>query len=297
MALFGMDISKWNGELNFSAVKRAGIRFAMVKATQGHALSAGHYLFEDSRFAANLRGLAAVGIPAGAYHFFTASNEAEAVREADFFIAACKPYRKLLPLWLACDAENYNNRWLLGLSRERLSALITRFCKRVEEAGFSACHYTNTDHIANFIDLDKIPYPVWQAHYIKNGVAKKPSQAGEKLAIHQYTASGQLIGVPGDFDLNFGYAPLSRKIIRQLTTLEDQTLDYIMKFSTGENLLAKLADKLVARELKPVRDESEARLVSLIRYHCALSEGESTHLAAYKFARELHEKLYRGMLA
>ena len=295
MPLFGIDLSKWNGEVNFAGLKSAGVRFAFVKASQGHALTSAHYLFADSHFARNVEGLAKAGIPAGAYHFFTAATEAEADREAAFFLDTCRPLADKLPLYLACDAEVYGNRWLAGLERAKLSALIARFCRRVEAAGFAACHYTNTDHIRNYIDLDAIPYPVWQAHYPGGGSVRKPADAGERLAVHQYTDKGQLIGVPGQFDLNFGYGPLARRIIHLRMPLEAKTLDYIAAYSSGEAILTRIADKLVLRGLRAVRDTSHERLVALLRFHLGLSEGEIAHLDAYRWNRELFRKLYDSL--
>lgn len=295
MPLFGIDVSKWNGRIHFAGLKNAGVRFAFIKASQGHALTSDHYLFADSRFRENVEGFTGVGIPVGAYHFFTASDEADADREADFFLDVCRPLADHLTLYLACDAEVYGNRWLEGLGRAELSALIARFCRRVEAAGFAACHYTNTDHIKNRIDLAAIPFPVWQAHYPGGGSVKKPADAGARLAVHQYTDRGQLIGVPGQFDLNFGYAPIARRIIRLRTPLEEQTLDYIARYPTGEAILTRIADKLVLRGLRTVRDDSHPRLVSLLRYHLGLTEEECAYLDAYAWHVELFRKLYDSL--
>ena len=64
--LFGTDLSTYNGEVDFEALKRAGVRFAIVKATQGHSLTANYYMFVDSKFKRNVEGLSRVGIPVGA---------------------------------------------------------------------------------------------------------------------------------------------------------------------------------------------------------------------------------------
>jgi len=295
MPLFGIDVSNYNRQINYAAAKIAGIRFAMVKASQGHSLYKDHYLFADSSFGYHVSGFTKVGIPVGAYHFFTASNMEEVYKEADFFLETVEPYRDSISLYLACDAENYNNKYLQGLSRSELSTLIDTFCSRVEAAGFKACHYTNTDHIRSYIDISKISFPVWQAHYISGGAVKKPTDAGEKLAIHQYTGSGQLPGVAGQYDLNFGYAPLARLIISRETTIEEKTLDYLESHGDGE-ILTKLADKLVLKKLKSIKTPSHEKLVPLLRYHCTLTEDETAHMNAYKWNTELFAKLYNAMI-
>lgn len=295
MALFGIDLSRYNGNVDFAAVKRAGVRFAMVKASQGHSLSSDDYLFRDSKFARNIEGLHKVGIPVGAYHFFTAATLTDCRKEADFFIETVRPYRDKLTLYLACDAENYGNKYLQDLSRSELTALVGEFCRRVGDAGFESCHYTNTDHIRNYIDLSKLDYPVWQAHYGSN--VSKPSDAGDKLAIHQYTGSGTLPGVSGAFDLNFGYAPLATLIVRERCGYEAQTFDYIGRFRGGEDILLRLADKLVERRLKPISDPSTPKLIALMRYYCGFDDAQSRYLSAYRYADDLYRKMYSACLA
>jgi len=295
MPIFGIDLSSYNRQINYAAAKIAGVRFAMVKASQGHSLYSRGYLFEDSSFKYHMEGLTKAGIMAGAYHFFTASTVEEARKEADFFIETVKPFKDKISLYLACDAENYNNKYLSGLSKDALTALINEFCARVESAGYHACHYTNTDHIRNFIDIHKISYPVWQAHYIADGSVKKPSDAGDKLAIHQYTGSGQLVGVVGQYDLNFGYAPLARLIIEARTPLEKKTIDYLAAYKSGDDILMKLADKLAAKELKAIRTPTNEKLITLLRSHCLLTSDEVKYMDTYKWHEELFQKLYKAM--
>ncbi len=294
MPLFGTDLSKFNGDTDHAALKRGGIRFAMVKATQGHALSSDHYLFTDSRFVRNVEGLSAQRIPIGCYHFFTASNLSEAHREADFFLETVRPYRDKISLYLACDAENYGNRWLLNQSPALLTSLIDGFCRRVAADGFAPCVYTNTDHIRHFIRLEELPWPIWQAHYGSN--VSKPSDAGDRLAIHQYTGSGSIPGAVGIYDLNFGYGPLAERIILDRVGYEEQTFAYIKKCPTGEAILTKMADKLAAGGLRPIRNPSHERIVPLLRYFCGFTVEETAYLLRYRWAVDLFAKLYRGIL-
>ena len=296
MPLLGVDVSLYQRTLNYTAAKIAGITFAMVKATQGHEMRGDAYLFRDPLFLSHVEGFYKAGIPMGAYHFFTARTVEEAYREADFFIKTVTPYKDKINLYLACDAENYNNKYLSGLSKSELTSLINAFCARVESAGFKACHYTNTDHIARFIDLSKISYPVWQAHYIEDGSVKRPTEAGTKLAIHQYTDDGELPGVIGKYDLNFGYAPLARVIIGKMTTIMDVTLDYIGRSPTGDNILMRLAEALVKKKLNPIKTPTHEKLVALVKSHTGLTDTEAAYLNAYRWNEDLFRKLYTGML-
>ncbi len=296
MPLYGIDVSRYQKSINYTAARIAGVRFAMVKATQGHEMTGDAYLFCDPMFKAHVEGFHKVGIPVGAYHFFTATNIDETLCEADYFIKTVSPLRDKITLYLACDAENYNNKYLKRLNRAELSRLIDIFCSRIEAAGFKACHYTNTDHIRNYIDLQKIDFPVWQAHYIENGSVKRPNDAGDRLAIHQFTNEGQLPGVVGEYDCNFGYAPLARLIIGAYCGIMDVTLDYIGRYSTGDDILMKLADKVVAKQLNPIRNPIHEKLVAQVRLHCGLTVDEAAYLNSYTWAVDLYRKLYCGML-
>lgn len=294
MPLFGIDISKYNGDLDFAAVKRAGVKFAMVKATQGHSLNGKHYLFEDPKFRRNIEGLSEVGIPIGAYHFLTASSRDECAKEAEYFLNIVSGFRGKITLYLAVDAERYNNPWLERLSRDELTDSIVQFCQIVERSGYTACHYTNSDHISNFVNIDKIEYPVWQAHYGKT--VTKPLQCGDKLAIHQYTSSGILSCVPGKFDLNFGYAPLAKLIIHNECGLEQQTFDYIDKYKSGDYILMNIASKIVDKSLKEIKNPTTERLASTIKMHCGLLPDDISYMMAYKYADDLFRKIYLALL-
>ncbi len=297
MPLFGVDVSVHNSGVNYTAMKYADVQFAMVKATQGHSLYTQNlYNFTDSKFKQHMDGFIKVGIPVGAYHFFTARTIDEAYAEADCFLKAVRPYKDKIALYMACDVEVYDNKWLEGLDREELTSLIDVFCKRVESEGYKACHYTNTDHIRNYINLSRLDYPVWHAHHIDDGTVSRPKDSGKKLAIHQYTSKGRIVGMAGNFDLNFGYAPVARQIIFDRTPLLPMTLDYMESYVSGENILTRIAAKLVNPTLKAIHNPSYERLVPLIRYHCALTPEETAYLTEYKFAVELFTKLYNAMV-
>ena len=205
-----IDISHYQTVTSWVAVK-SSVDAVIIKATQGHALSSNSYLFTDSKFHEYAKACVKNLIPFGAYHFFTGDTMANAVKEADHFAKQLKPYKNLI-IYAVCDAENYNNKWLLGLSREQLTVNINAFCRRMEQHGYVAAHYTNTDHIQSYIDLDAIDYPLWQAHY----GGSKPTQGGNKLIAWQYTDKGRVNGICENVDMNHGYIADAEFAIMQL---------------------------------------------------------------------------------
>lgn len=193
-----IDVSVFQGTIDWSKVKADGVDMAIIKATQGHSLSQNHYLFTDSKFTINIKGAIAAGIPVGVYHFFTGRTRDDVIKEADYFCKVIAPYKKDI-IFVFCDAENYNNKYLLGLSKTELSSRINDFCARVESNGYRVAHYTNIDHIQSYINLSSIPYPVWVAKY-----------SGSKPNVHnmiawQYTSTGKIDGIRGNVDISEGY--------------------------------------------------------------------------------------------
>lgn len=198
-----IDISRWNTVTNWNKIKASGVDLVIIKATQGHALTSSHHLFTDSKFHAHIQGAIAAGIPVGVYHFLTSSNDTEAIREANYFCEVISRYKDKI-VFAACDAENYNNPHLLHLDRVDLTCRINTFCNRVQQNGYRAIHYTNVDHIRNFINIDQIPFPVWVASYGQT----KPVVAGQKMIMWQYTDKGRVAGMSGNVDMNHGYFEL-----------------------------------------------------------------------------------------
>lgn len=198
-----IDISRWNTVTNWNRVKASGVDLVIIKATQGHALTSSHYLFTDSKFHSHIKGAIAAGIPVGVYHFLTSKTDAEAAKEANYFCQVIRPYGDKIA-FAACDAENYGNEYLNGLSRTELTSRINTFCDFVKSCGYHAIHYTNVDHIQNYININQIPYPAWVASYGQ----KKPTVAGQKMIIWQYSDKGRVDGIAGNVDVNHGYFDL-----------------------------------------------------------------------------------------
>ena len=129
MALRGIDVSYAQGTINWLAVYADGVRFAMIKATQGRAVSSNSYLFADRHFAANITGASDVGLKCGVYHYLTAKTVKEAQREAQHFIDTIAPYKPRIELWAAVDVEE---KKYLPRNKKALSAIVNAFCAYVE---------------------------------------------------------------------------------------------------------------------------------------------------------------------
>ena len=195
----GIDVSQWQGTIDWDKVKAAGIEFAMIRAGWGQNNI-------DTQFVRNISECNRVGIPCGIYWFSYAYTEAMAIREAEYALAAVEPYKLEYPIafdWEG-DSLNYAKKNGVTPTKALVSAMARAFCKRLEQAKYYAQVYTNPSYLSTYFDAD-IPkeFDIWLAQWpTKPDPNSKPSQAG---GIWQYTSSGSVNGISGRVDMDAGY--------------------------------------------------------------------------------------------
>ena len=191
MAVKGIDVSKWQGDVDFENVRGAGYKFVMINAGYGRYISQ-----KDSCFEENYRRAKAAGLDVGAYWYSYAVSAHEAEQEAEVFLQAVKGKSFEYPL--CYDIEDKSQR---GLSKKVIGEMVDAFCDKLEKAGYYAAVYS----YANFL-TEKVPvkcrerYDVWVAAY---GVDKPPYDMA--YGMWQYTSSGRVRGVSGDCDCDRAY--------------------------------------------------------------------------------------------
>ena len=142
----GIDVSTYQGDINWAQVKADGIDFAFIKATQGRSVSnASLRNFEDRKFAQNIVNANRWGIRIGVYHYLTAWNVTEAMREAEYFLSVIAPYRSIIDLWAAVDVEDSRS----PKDKTLMAQIVNTFCSRVEAEGYKPMVYTNPDWLTN----------------------------------------------------------------------------------------------------------------------------------------------------
>ena len=159
----GIDVSKWQGSIDWAAVKAGGVAFAMLRASVGTAA--------DSRFAEYAAGAAAAGIPIGAYHYLTSTTAAGAKREAAFFLSQLAGKRLEYPAVL--DLEEPNQ---LALPDGELMALAETFLA-VDDPGASVVIEPDPDFGDGFDYLDGMDFA-------------NINRAAEKATIQAHAAGG-----------------------------------------------------------------------------------------------------------
>ena len=142
----GIDVSTYQGDINWAQVKADGIDFAFIKASQGRSVSnASLRNFEDSKFAQNIVNANRWGIRVGVYHYLTAWNVREAMQEAEYFLSVIAPYRSFIDLWAAVDVEDSRS----PKDKTLMAQIVNTFCSRVEADGYRPMVYTNPDWLTN----------------------------------------------------------------------------------------------------------------------------------------------------
>ncbi len=193
----GIDVSKWNGEIDWDKVKNAGVEFAIIRA--GYRGSVSGSLVQDPRFEENMRGAQAAGIPTGVYFFTQAVNEVEAVEEASMVLELLRKYKVVFPVFIDTEGAGGSGR-ADGLDVETRTLVCEAFCRTIENAGYTAGVYGSRNWYNNRLETKRLDnYFIWLAEY-----RSVPLYQGY-YGMWQYTSKGKIDGINGNVDLNIYY--------------------------------------------------------------------------------------------
>lgn len=185
---FGIDVSKWQGEIDFEAVKNAGCSFVIMRI--------GHYYDEiemDEYYKTNMAAAKKAGLDVGVYVYTTANTEEE-IRENAQWIAKQLDYQEL-DLPVVFDWEDFSNFQQYEMNIHDLNELFELFAYEMDKYGYSSMLYSSKNFLNNFW-YEYSEYPVWLAHY-----TDETDYTGE-YAMWQTSCFGRIDGIEGDVDLN-----------------------------------------------------------------------------------------------
>ncbi|MBP3217200.1 MAG: Ig-like domain-containing protein [Lachnospiraceae bacterium] len=192
----GIDVSTWNGGIDWNAVRSSGISFAIIRC--GYRGSSVGALVEDSRFRTNITGARNAGLKVGVYFFSQAVTEAEAVEEASMVIQLISGYGVNLPVFL--DVESSGGRGD-RISADQRTKNIRAFCQTIRNSGYSAGVYANTNWFSEKIHTGSLTdYNIWLAQY-----SAAPTYTRTRYDIWQYSSTGRVSGISGNVDMNISY--------------------------------------------------------------------------------------------
>ena len=156
MKVFGIDVSKWNGDFDFSKAKSEGVKFAVLR---------GAYACEkDVRFESYYKACKSLLIPVGVYHYSMARNVAEARTEANFLINnVLKGKQFEYPIYM--DVEDNVQK---ALGKDKLTEIVTAYCDTLEKAGYYVGIYSSGSFFGTYMNESKLErFDKWVAHWSK----------------------------------------------------------------------------------------------------------------------------------
>lgn len=189
----GLDISKWQGDVDFNALKEAGVEFVIIRVGTSSGINGENLV--DSKFEQNIKGANTAGIPVGVYFYSYANSEDRAISDALWVLEQIKDYKVDLPI--AFDWENWSFYNEFNLSFFGLSSMADSFVKTVRDAGYEGMLYSSKNYLEDI--WFKGDYPVWLAHY-----TTKTNYEGD-YEFWQLCNNGRVAGINGDVDINIRY--------------------------------------------------------------------------------------------
>lgn len=194
MSIKGLDVSKFQGEVDWERVKAAGYQFAMLRAGYGFSTV-------DEQFRRNASECSRIGLPFGAYWFCYAVSPEAAVQEADGCINTISGYQLDYPVCYDIEqasadyAAGQGVQYTPGLARQ----LVQSFCGRVESYGYFAMFYSNRNFLDTYLgEALAARYALWYARYTD-------TFDGTDCGMWQYTSQGSVPGISGSVDLDLSY--------------------------------------------------------------------------------------------
>lgn len=184
-----IDVSVWQGNIDWTKVKASGIDYAIIRAGFGRETSQ-----KDNKFEQNYTNAKKAGVKLGAYWYSYADSVTDAEKEAKACLSVLKGKTFELPVYY--DLEDNSQ---VGFGKTTLTNIAKKFCDTLKSSGYSVGVYANANWFKNYLDYSALKklYSIWLAQY--------NSTAQYECDIWQYSSSGSVKGISGNVDMNTIY--------------------------------------------------------------------------------------------
>lgn len=283
----GIDVSKYQPQVDWEAVAADGIDFAIVRIGYRGYGSEG-LIKLDEYFETHINGAIEAGLDVGVYFYTQAITVEEAIEEANFVLENLEGYELSLPVYI--DIENVSNA--VGrldkaeLTKEQHTENCDAFCEVIENAGYKAGIYANKYWLEEQLDATYLAskYPIWLARY-----HKEPEYRGE-IKVWQYTCKGTIDGISGGVDRNCYYARKLAFADELMIVKEPEVFTPVVysegnvKLVSDDIKIAKIVDDTTIKPLKNgittitalCEDGSEAKMQLIVTAFPTVSLNENT---------------------
>lgn len=211
MSWVGLDVSKYQGDIDWAKVRKAGYKYAMIRAVSSNK----NGLYVDPYFRKNMEAAKAAGVKCGVYIYSYATNEDEVEAEINFLLNELKTFALDMPV--AFDYEYEPS--ILALTNAERTQNVRKACKMIEDAGYYAMLYCSCDFLRNKLDYTELAgYDIWIAHYGECNDAPLP------VGIHQVSSTGIVPGIKGNVDIDMFYKAYDT-FVKPVTKTDDAPTD------------------------------------------------------------------------
>lgn len=204
MSHLGVDISKYNGDVDFKKLKKAGVEFVMIRlGARGYGSG---QLILDERFEEYMEGASEAGLDIGVYFYSQAISDAEIKEEVQFVLDALEPYDILYPVAYDMELVQNDTARIESLTREDKTNIAKTFLDTVGAAGYKTVLYGTKEWFLLKLDMTKMTgYDIWLSQ--EKDVPDYPYQ----FTMWQYTKSGKIDGIEGNVDMNISFVDYAEK--------------------------------------------------------------------------------------
>ena len=189
----GLDLSKWQGKIDFSKIKEQGVEFVMIKI--GGQSKKNAKIEMDPNFITNITGALENDLKVGLYFYSHATNEKEAKNQAEWLLNKIQNYNITMPI--AFDWENFNQYYTYHISFHTLNNIANTFFQTIENKNYQTLLYSSKYYLETVWYQEE--YQNWIAHYTNI------SEGKEKYRMWQLCNNGKIEGIQGDVDIDIFY--------------------------------------------------------------------------------------------
>lgn len=230
MAIKGMDVSEFQGNIDWNKVKADGIEFAILRVGFGMDVTSQ----DDKYIERNISECERLNIPYGVYLFSYANTVDKAKSEAEHTLRLIKGHTLAMGVWYDIEDNNTSG----SVSKETLTNIINTYCNTIKNAGYEVGVYANLSWLNNKIESSvQDKWPIWVAQYYKE------CQYKGNYKIWQYTSNGKVDGISGNVDMNYFYGELEEDISTDTKSIDELAQEVIDgKWGDGEDRKSKLEE-------------------------------------------------------
>jgi len=225
--VIGIDVSSWNGNINWKKVKDYGVKFVMIKC--GGRYWGSGLLYKDKQFDANVKGARAEGIDVGVYFYSAATTVKEAYEEASYVVDLIKEYKITYPVAIDFEINSKEYRHA-NVKGKDLRDILCTFCDTVKSQGYKPMVYMSKSCWTSVLGSSyasevSSKYKVWLAVYYNRFIdGTEPFKIGDNLPTFDYKydiwqygyLKGVVPGISGSVDMNLSFmssVPLTAPVI------------------------------------------------------------------------------------